>query len=342
MGKILKKISLWFIRRKEFKRYKNILANGVYVADSRMKCFCLMEARSLKFVETHLKIRIGARKRFSKFKIKTKGLKLHENSIILLSNSTMDNGRPQSVKVFNLTNCQVSTYYNDEIKLKKDIQGGKMSTLFFPTPKRILEDIDKRIIIDEIIFSKSVDLLQNDERIEVYKKVIKDYISYYERVGHALVGKFSFSEREEDIQSLHDAVTLIRDFQFVTVVQHGDLTFNNILYEQKQNKLFYIDFEHSQAILFYYDMFFLMQNDYIYNRNSILLEEYLKGTFDELFAQLFQCVGLVFDYVLKKEYFVLFLIEMYQLRIKSLSSNNKRIALNHIKKLFDYIFQENF
>ena len=64
-----------------------------------------------------------------------------------------------------------------------------------------------------------------------------------------------------------------------TINQHGDLWLYNTMLEEN-GKVYFIDWEHSGEYFLFYDLFWWMQHEALYNDNFSHLERYITGKYD--------------------------------------------------------------
>ena len=330
--RVFSRFILMFIRIKEFFKWSSTLENGVYCVDSKFKCFAKNSKNSLEFAQS-----LKCNPKIKLFKFSFHNAKsTDKGTLLLLSNGCDGNMVPLSVKVFDFNALKVTTYYNDSQKYLADSMLDE-NFKSFNMPQRYSNDSSKMIIVDELIDSVPVKEWDANSRVAIFKNVINDYLKYF-KLKHKVFSKNSFDFDNSLIKQCFEKITI--DFDSLPkFVQHGDLTFNNILLNKKNQEIYYIDFEHHQSYMFLYDLFWLIQNDYIYNNNSTLLDAYFNGTFDKDLSDLFVCVNVDYNMAMRHEYFYCFLLEMYENRVKDLDEANKQISLRSMQKIFDYIQQ---
>lgn len=333
MSRVLRVIRIRLKRYKEFKYWKNKLKSGKYCADKHFKCYSRTDCQSLSYARSKLKKKMCAYLTFS-----SKGKQnVDAGTVLLFSNSATDKGVPLSVKIFDLQERIVTTFYNDNDKFRADLTDTKALSKYFPIPERLSCDEKNMVISERLINVVSVSDLSCQERVSIFSKVIRDYTSYYNFENNRNPDKFNLDHCGEISYLIEQLGSDINSIIPVTFVQHGDLTLNNVLWEKDNDKVYYIDFEHCKPYIFFYDLFWLVHNDFIYNNSRILLDEYLSGTFDEDLEILFSSAGAIYNKTIRKKYFYSFLIAMYQNRIQQLDKKNKKVALWSLKKIFNYI-----
>src|SRR5699024_1918983 len=82
------------------------------------------------------------------------------------------------------------------------------------------------------------------------------------------------------------------ELKFPFVKGHGDLRKANILLSNKNNKIYYIDWELSQPFIIFYDLFFLMYHEAVYSQNYLILDDYFKGRYDNYLHNISELCGI--------------------------------------------------
>ena len=98
------------------------------------------------------------------------------------------------------------------------------------------------------------------------------------------------------------------------------MTRYNIL-QDRDDKLHIIDWEHFGVNIFYFDIFYLILNEAIRNKNDVPLKCLLTGEIDQMLNSFFQTYGFMYE---KKK------IRMYLMTI--CHHSNKRFEINQIKE----------
>lgn len=124
---------------------------------------------------------------------------------------------------------------------------------------------------------------------------------------------------------------------YLTCLQHGDLSADNIIYGKADGHecCWWIDWEHLQERVFFYDVFFYILNTAVADQNYVPTEEFLAGCYDEYLEQLFNAAGYVYEASKRRDYFTIFAIDFVQERLWQEGIQN---AIKVYKEYFDKYF----
>ncbi len=330
-------------RKKTLKKFSYFLKNGQYLGDSRAKVFFL-RANDINqdFCEQQLKRKFSSsflKQQLYLSNLKSKD-KFFEGEIIVFGNTTEDDN-PASVKVFNLEKKEVVTIYQDTQKMYKDLNAYDFFLEKLPLVPILFKDIEQKVIKEKLIFGKKIELLDNKEYTKLFNNIINNYCSYFknerkisfvcisELINEAKQKRFDIGIGKQIFKKLEN----IKSKQVPLITLHGDFTYSNLLLDNKS--CYFIDFEHYGKYCFYYDIFWLMQNEYVYGHNKTLMKQYFNGELDSYFKILFKSIGESFDSSLRVEYYYVFLLEMYNKRVHNLK--DKKVVFDYIKNiLYDF------
>ena len=332
---LLGKIKFLSLRKKVLKKHSEYLKNGNYVGDSRAKSFCLASnERAINFCKNNLKRKykkdLIGRVLLNK-KIRSKN-KLFSGELIVLGNSTV-NDMPSSVKIFDFSKSAVLTVYHDDNKFNLDHNARLQFEKELPLVPLIQVDTERKFIEEEMIFSKPISSLEGKEYEKIFNKIMGCYQNYFNSNATekaVSVGDMISDSKDGGLDSKLESALLsslikISDQKIPVRRLHGDFTFDNILI--KENEIYFIDFEHFGDYVFFYDVFWLMQNEYVYAKNKTLLSGYFAGKFDKEFDKLFKSVNLTFNPELREQYYCIFVLETFNKRIRYIKEK---------QQVFDY------
>ena len=320
----------------EFKRY---LKNGQYLGDLRAKVFFRKEdGRNKRFCEEYLKRHFPVgffRRSFFQCSLKTKDKSFY-GDIIVFGNTAIED-KPASVKVFNIDDKEIVTIYQDEKKLRCDLNAYEYFVGKLPMVPIILKDLENRIIKEKLVIGRSVSQLDEKEYYQLFERVASYYVEYLrneEGCKKVLYSDLLNEAIEKEIdEMLREQIILrfsnIQDKSVPIKILHGDFTYSNLLLDKQG--CYFIDFEHFGGYCFYYDIFWLMQNEYVYGQNKTLMQLYFKGDLDVIFKMFFESVGECFDENMRDVYYYVFILEMYNKRVFNIEEKN--IVFNYIKNI---------
>ena len=165
----------------------------------------------------------------------------------------------------------------------------------FPGNKLALESISKATAA----FNPSPDALKR--------------VSVKELIAHP----YDNAEMNSLLDNLCDQIDdTMMDIAIPFSIQHGDLSKDNLLYGECDGKkdFWWIDWEHADERVFFYDYFFYIINSALYY-DTLAYEHYMNGDADEDLKRFFAHFGLIFDPTKKKDYFLIFAIIFLKERV---------------------------
>ena len=255
---------------------KSCLNKGTYILHNNLR--------------TYLQLGHSASKWFPSAKITLKNIVKILIARIFYSIRINKNGKQFSAQ---------AVYFSNELQTcNRDIK-------FFDYEKQIIKTIcPNRSRYDSYMRNRSyfgdyfplVDLLATDEEelAFVEKMITKSSISdeEWESVFQKLFSIYSAYYNKKEIDAKHNVTYLCTNFSrgkieknyFVTSFyrQHGDLSSDNFIYDTNGN-VYIIDYEHADYYPYFYDLFFLMVNLYVWKDNHIGINLMVKGSFDNYF-----------------------------------------------------------
>jgi len=219
------------------------------------------------------------------------------------------------IKFFDLTNEQVLTLYLDKHSLFYEVNSLNSMKDFYPTPRLIDCNEEKRFTIEEFIRFKTRDEMNRSDYLLVVNDIVKNNIRYYKNIDNnyeTISAKEILEElTSPDYTALHDYV--LNNFEgaqlttrYPVVKQHGDLHVGNVLLNVDDNSIKYIDFEHSGDHVFFYDIFrpslSTLYDDIAFAniRNACQ-----SNIFSDLMINYFQIFNLTYKACNKSQYFLL-------------------------------------
>ena len=334
----------------------NYLELGEYFLDPELKYIYRNDSETIDFIETVIKennynlshkkdIKYNIKRALAPNKLSISNNSEKEDfrgSIYLLSNDTSDE---KDVKIFDIKTSKVLTVYVEIENLKKKIEDYKYFGEYFNIPEIMEYDFDKRTSVEELVLSKTKNTWNELDYSKVIETIFSSYEQYYKsssknnNYGSAKVSDM-LSELKED-ETLNDLVCqiekeiskeLITD-DIPTINQHGDLWLYNTMLGEN-GKVYFIDWEHSGGYFLFYDLFWWMQNEALYNDNFSHLERYIMGEYDVHFKGVFDALNYKFNKRLREDYVYIFMLELLYKRILNNSENIKKTANVLFSKLF--------
>lgn len=271
-----------------------------------------------------------------------------KGNIYLPANNTEEK---RDVKIFDFEKLEVLTIYSSLYNYNSKIFTYNYFKDYFPIPKLIKYDKNERITIEEIILAKPKKEWDKDN----YRNVIDSIFYFYERYflkckkknKYSLINPEEFFKQAEADVKLKEVVNNIKqnipkelvNSHFPSVMQHGDLWFYNILLERNEQTCYWIDWEHAKEYYFFYDIFWWMQNEAIYNNDYTYIKNYLYGEYDKHFKKMFRIFEIPFYKELRYAYLNIALIEIINKRVLNKDELIKSAVVNNFMQFLKIIKQ---
>lgn len=274
--------------------------------------------------------------------LKSEGLsKDFEGTIFLFSNDT---NIEKDLKIFDIKRNQILTSYTKIESLEKKIADYNYFSLYFSIPEIISYDIEQRTSIEQLIVTKPKHMWDGTDYSSVIDAIFSTYKKYYESFSSNDCKRFGIDDillqlkddllLRELVCKIEKEITSNRILDKIPVVnQHGDLWLFNTMIDEKKS-VYFIDWEHSGEYFLFYDLFWWMQNEALYNDNFSYIENYINGKYDHYFKGIFYELKYEFDSKFRKDYLYIFILELLYKRILNNSENIKRPANDLFSKLF--------
>lgn len=237
--------------------------------------------------------------------------KLFQGSACLISSLE------KNIKIFDFYNKEIMIFFPSYENFSAYNKTYSVFANYFHIPSILKMDENVCMITEEMIVFKPTSLWVESD----YNLVVSDYFDKMIRYSENAVneGNFRVSTNRDFIKTLknfnqievfikENHVDKLLDINFPHINIHGDLWSSNILYRATDEKVFYVDWERSKEKIFFYDFFSLIWNEAYLKGKGFLIDQYIKGQWDEELQLLFEVFNLKYDRYMKKAYFALFLI----------------------------------
>lgn len=322
-------------------------SNGKYRFDSSLTYIYMKE----EYTEKIVKKKFNKTYLNNKYKIinfilekvifnKTINFNEHNNKINF--NGTLylpanNNGLNKDAKIFDFYNKKVMSIITDEKKYFSEIENYYYFSKYFNMPKLIYASEKDLVIINELIEYITLDKIKKDEENLIIDYIMKKYYEYFYEVKTK--GNY-FTKNLQDIEIKYNFVDNIKykinenlhTIKFPYIRQHGDLWHSNILIDNER-KIYIIDWEHSSEYILFYDIFWFIQNEAIYNNNYLYIDNYFKGNYDEYFNSIFELFDLTFDSKYRIDYFSIFYLNVFSQRLYDKDEYTNKVVYNHYENL---------
>ncbi|KKK36621.1 hypothetical protein WQ57_18410 [Mesobacillus campisalis] len=152
-------------------------------------------------------------------------------------------------------------------------------------------------------------------------------ISLFKSVPNNRDTIFIWSEIEADFQEMN--VPMLR--------LHGDLWTANTLLDKSVGEIYFIDWEFSNYLFFFYDFFNMMWVEFYINKNDLFLNQYVNGEYDHEMERAFTLFGLDFKQQARMSYFNLYFLNYYAMRLTKMDLKSRKAYIKQYKKLLRQI-----
>lgn len=261
--------------------------------------------------------------------------KLNEKSNQFIGSIYLFSLENKEDKIFDLENEKVMSILTYESDYNNKLKTYDFFKEYFTIPKIV--SFEKKIIVEEFIPSK--DIWSLEDRNSIMENLLFRYLKYFEKnkTYNEIIYKnanylLNLTKTEEAKGFFKKTMSKqIMATEFPTIRLHGDLRKNNILLDSKKEGIYIIDWENTANYFIFYDLFFLMYHEAIYNNNYTIIKKYALGEYDKCFESIFAIYNLKYDKDKKVEYFNVFLLEHY---IKKVNQNS--LILNKYNEINDF------
>lgn len=255
-------------------------------------------------------------------------------------------GENNDAKIFDFENKKVMSLLSSGIKFSEKVEDYKRFRSYFPIPAILWKDSNDLLIIEELIeFTSSSSWLKeknvsftNDlfERYTKYLKHCKKDNDFFMITPNELYKNLDKGNNDVKSFILKYTSEEVRNIKFPIVKLHGDLWSSNVLLRKgSTSEFYYIDWEYATDLVFFYDVFWFMQNEAIYHENLTFIKSYINGEYDSQFEEMFKAFGLEFEEEHRQEYFVIFFLNMFVSRLRNKNQNTKNGVYNQFVNLFE-------
>ncbi|RNF39620.1 phosphotransferase [Planococcus salinus] len=342
---------------KKFKEHHVYLAPGKYVLDQNLKYIYRNDLDTKEFVNNvilknnyKLNSSFSIKSIYKSFFVPRKNIvkgevidKSFMGTVYLLSNDLTEE---KDVKIFDINTKEVLSICVERKALQKKINNYNYFSKYFRIPRVISYNLSEKICFEQLIISKPKNEWTELDYNKVISNIFQTYAQYYFQYAEnntvvytCMRDKLTQIRNDGILKSLGDMLDLNISAELINsnlplVNQHGDLWLYNILLSNnKENDIYFIDWEHSGEFIFLYDLFWWMQNEAVYNNDISYLRNYLDGKYDSEIIELFKAFNMIFDQTNRLEYFNIFMIEMLFNRVLSSNESTKLIVLNTYRAL---------
>lgn len=192
----------------------------------------------------------------------------------------------------------------------------------FLIPQIISQNDSEKVVVEELINYKSHDKWIESDYEMVMNDIFKRYNSYLSFAQNKniyltllvrdILGAFSENKVITYIKNRINKKLLNENLPILKL--HGDLWTSNILIRNDDNSIYYIDWESSNNLILYYDIFVMMWTE-VYNLNNYYyVEKYILGHYDFELRSMFEIFDIKFNEDYRLDYIGIFFAFYYKER----------------------------
>ncbi|MGX6446052.1 hypothetical protein ACWM35_22850 [Neobacillus sp. K501] len=246
-------------------------------------------------------------------------------------------------KIFDLSHNKVLSIFSTEQAYRSVIEIYDFFKEYFPMPVILLKNDKRLLVMEELVHFQPVHTWMKEDYLYVMNDVFKRHFYYLKsysnsidlyRTPEAIVNSL---ENHHEIRYISDQIhpdLLPLNFPYIKL--HGDLwTSNCLLIKGDNHQIKYIDWEYSNTLIFFYDIFTMMWLEVYMNNNDIYIAKYLKGEYDDVFNNLFSFFDMKFEEKLRLDYLNIYLLNFFYERLIHFDPEAKLAYLYQYKKLLD-------
>lgn len=189
------------------------------------------------------------------------------------------------------------------------------------TPSKFWHDNEKNTAI-QVYLNNYTQYVMDKEEQGFRKNYLKETLNSIDRINHPIINKLNSHLSE---------LNLNENWPVARV--HGDLNFNNILLVN--DKYYFIDWEYSSNLIFFYDFFNLIFTEAIDHEDYNFIENYLNGDYDKAISRLFNEFNFEYINKLKFNYLVIFII----IKIAKFEMIERESNLNEVLDRYEYVLE---
>ncbi len=211
------------------------------------------------------------------------------------------------VKIFDLKREELVTLYGDDKREQEIAENKEKLSYYYPVP-RTLRRIDGTMV--EALMLNETD--ETELKFAALLSFMGDYFIHTKKKGRYAFRDMSGHFRGHEDSYIQELVGKLRTDKPIVLpelILHGDCWKSNILYHDQQ--IYFIDYETVDTYSFLYDIFKFGYSETLYNKNPELLNQYMNGIFDTMMMDYFKIFGLSYEVDSRRDYFLIFLMELY-------------------------------
>lgn len=252
-------------------------------------------------------------------------------------------GNGKDYKIFDFKNKKVLWKFSCEEGFISKINNYEFFSRYFTMPKQYGNNHHERMVIEEYIDFIPYNHWTDQDYSYVINQTFDKYIYYFQQCRQLRAYNYStINYYLEELQEQDSVLQYVKNniqpellkMKIPVLRMHGDLwTSNMLLGKEPDSNVYYIDWEHSKELVFFYDFFFILWNDAFLRANHYYLEQFIRGEYDNHLEEIFSIFDLQYNGSLKVDYFSMFFLVKFKERWESESYKIQEEVLNQYKKI---------
>ena len=263
-----------------------------------------------------------------------------ENKKIFEGNLILPGVNNRDTKIFDFMNSRVLILFSDRNVYYAKINNYLYFNTYFPIPCIFLKNNTKNILIEELLEYKPYEKWTYHDKLYVINDVFQKQINYLRA-----------AEAKKDYKKMHGSKLIkecnegnpitelllskinpqVLDMEVPLIKLHGDLWCGNLLL--LPDCVYYIDWEYSDYLVFFFDLFFIIFSELFLNHDSMYIDMYYRRKFDSEFSKAFQIFGLQFCEHFRADYLYIMMLNHYTNSWKYEDSDVQKDVYRRLKQV---------
>ena len=249
-------------------------------------------------------------------------------------------------KIFDFTNNQVLTIFSKEKDYRLFLNHYETFKNYFSMPEILWNDDKQLLIIEELIINQPNNSWEKEDFLYVMINLYDHYIHYFKAaktkgINHLIKPNELLSSLPKgyDTCFIRNKINSeLLEFKYPSIKLHGDLwTANILLVKNEESDIYLIDWEWSNQLIFFYDLFLMMWHEVIKHSNYIYIEKYAKGEYDSYFKEMFGIFEIEFQAQFRLDYLNIFFINLFTEKTKYSNEKSRIQEFQQYKKFIQQI-----
>ena len=262
--------------QKEYlEKHRSYLKKGKYVLCGNLRAYTLKELQKGNWFPSEKsslenRVKVWIARAFYSVRVRQDGSEFCAQAVYF---SNMPKVYNRDAKFFDYEHKKILTVCPHEKRYEMYMRHRSWFEPYFPMVDLLAADPERFVFEERIVDKKKV---AKDEWESVFHTLFEIYSKYYPAPG--------ILQKAEDYPCAHfsDLAFGRQTFSTVLYMQHGDLSSDNFIYDTS-GSIYIIDYDNANYYPYFFDMFFLIMNLYIWEDNDAGVRLLLDGAFDRYF-----------------------------------------------------------